>query len=129
LVTRVTTDDITRIAEKARESGDLRTTLAIIRTIEAEKRTHLAQLRTGIGILTVPMSLLTILIATSEYYMIDQVLTFIAGLVFGIIVLSVVGGYLVVNALIKLRKSDKLRHDTCGDTEDLLKLNGFDEED
>ena len=127
-MTRVTTDDITRIAEKARESGDLRTTLAIIRTIEAEKRTHLAQLRTGIGILTIPMSLLTILIATSEYYMIDQVLTFIAGLVFGIIVLSVVGGYLVVNALIKLRKSDKLRHDTCGDTEDLLKLNGFDDE-
>ncbi len=104
---------------------DLRTTLAIIRTIEAEKRTHLAELRTGIGILTIPMSLLTILIATSNYYSYEDVLGFIVGLVIGIICLSVVGGYLVVGALRKIRKSERLRKETCTDTEDLLRSNGF----
>ena len=114
-------NDIRRIAKVARKEGDLKTSLAVIRTIEAEKRTHLAELRTGIGILTIPMSLLTILIATSEYYMIDQVLTFISGIVFGVICLSVVGGYLVVNALRKLRECSHLRDDSCDDTDALLK--------
>ncbi|MDF1537397.1 MAG: hypothetical protein P1Q69_00625 [Candidatus Thorarchaeota archaeon] len=114
-------NDVRKIAKVARETGDLRTTLAVIRTIEAEKRTHLAELRTGIGILTIPMSLLTILTATSEYYMIDQVLTFIVGLIIGIIGLSIVGSYLVVRALLKLRASDELRQDTCDDTDDLMK--------
>ncbi|MHA1907577.1 MAG: hypothetical protein ACW98Y_09810 [Candidatus Thorarchaeota archaeon] len=112
--------DITKIAEIARKTGDLGMTLSVIRTVEAEKRTYLAQLRTGIGILTIPMSLLTILIATSEYYMIDQVLSFIVGLVFGILVLSTVGTYLVADSLRKLRSADKFRHDTCDETEEYL---------
>ena len=84
-------------------------TLAVIRTIEAEKRTHLAQLRTGKGILTIPFSLTTILIATSNYYKIESVLYFISGLITGIIVLTIVGGYLVVKALRKIRLADKMR--------------------
>ena len=114
-------DDVKKIAKVARETGDLRTSLSVIRTIEAEKRTHLAELRTGIVILTIPMSLLTILIATSDYYMIDQVLSFITGLVFGIICLSVVGSYLVVSAFRKLRECNHMRDDSCDDTDDLLK--------
>ena len=114
-------DDVKKIARVARKTGDLKTSLAVIRTIEAEKRTHLAELRTGIGILTIPLSLLTILIATSEYYMVEEVLTFISGLVFGIICLSVVGGYLVVSALRKLREDHDLRDDSCDDTDELLK--------
>ena len=107
-------------------NGDgLRTTLAVIRTIEAEKRTHLSELRTGIGILTIPMSLLTILIATSNYYTYEDVLGFIIGLTIGVIGLSVVGGYLVVDALRKIRKSGRLRKETCTDTADLLRNNGF----
>ena len=113
-------DDVRKIARVARDSGDLKTSLAVIRTIDAEKRTHLAELRTGIGILTIPLSLLTILIATSEYYMVDQVLQLISGLVFGIICLSAVGGYLVVSALRKLRDDDELRQKSCDDTDDLL---------
>lgn len=107
-------------------NGDgLRTTLAVIRTIEAEKRTHLSELRTGIGILTIPMSLLTILIATSNYYTYEDVLGFIIGLTIGVICLSVVGGYLVVDALRRIRKSGQLRKETCTDTEDFLRTNGF----
>jgi len=113
-------DDIRKIAKVARETGDLRTSLSVMRTIEAEKRTHLAELRTGIGILMIPMSLLTILIATSEYYTIDQVLTFLVGIVIGSIGLAVVGTYLVVSALLKLRECKDLRDDSCDDTDELL---------
>ena len=118
-------NDLRKIAEKATESADLRTTLAVIRTIEAEKRTHFAQLRTGVGILTIPMSLLTILIATSNYYSIGDVFAFIVALVFGIICMSAIGGYLVASALKKLRKNEQLRQDTCTDTECLLRDNGM----
>jgi uncharacterized membrane protein YidH (DUF202 family) len=118
-------DDLVHISKVAEGSGNLTTTLAVIRTIEAEKRTHLAELRTGIGILTIPMSLLTILTATSEYYMIQDVLAYIVGLVIGIICLSVVGTYLVADSLRDLRRDTRLRRDACVDTESLLRDNGL----
>lgn len=98
------------------EEQGVGTRLALIRTIEAEKRTHLAELRTGIGILTIPMSLLTILIATSNYYNINEVLTFIIGLVIGIIILSFIGGYLVYWSLTHLKGDYRLRKNVCADT-------------
>jgi uncharacterized membrane protein YidH (DUF202 family) len=91
------------------QQSNLRTSLAFIRTIDAEKRTHLAELRTGIGILTIPMSLLTILIATSSYYSVGEVLSLIAGLVVGIVILLFIGGYLVTTALRKIHGDDRLR--------------------
>ena len=97
----------------------MRTALAIIRTIDAEKRTHLAELRTGIGILTIPMSLLTILIATSNYYSINSVLSLITGLVIGIIVLFIVGTYMVARSLQKIKSTEKL-HDSCKDVACLI---------
>ncbi|MFW9849658.1 MAG: hypothetical protein ACFFF4_10970 [Candidatus Thorarchaeota archaeon] len=118
-------DELVNIAKAAEKEGNLNTTLAVIRTIEAEKRTHLAQLRTGIGILTIPMSLLTILIATSEYYLIEDVLVFIFSLIIGIICLSIIGGYLVIDALGDLRRNSKLRKNACVDTESLLRQNNL----
>jgi len=104
---------------------DLRTTLAVIRTIAAEKRTHLAELRTGIVILTIPMSLLTILIATSNYYSLEDVFAYIVGLSFGIICLAVIGGYLVVQSFGNIRGNGKLKQETCPDTLDLLHEHGY----
>ena len=112
------TPDSNDIDERTQQSS-MRTSLALIRTIDAEKRTHLAELRTGIGILTIPMSLLTILIATSNYYSIDSVLSFVFGLVIGIIALSVVGAYLVIKALKKIKATEKLR-DNCMDVSALI---------
>ncbi|MFX1367172.1 MAG: hypothetical protein ACFFAY_01040 [Promethearchaeota archaeon] len=99
--------------EKAQMSN-LRTSLAFIRTIDAEKRTHLAELRTGIGILTIPMSLVTILIATSSSYSVTDVLPLIAGLSFGVIVLTLIGGYLVYSSIGKIRGDNRLRA-SCDD--------------
>ena len=100
-------------------SKDINTALALIRTIDAEKRTHLAELRTGIGILTIPMSLLTILIATSDYYSVEAMFPLILIVVSGIIILTVIGGYLVINAFKKLRKTEKLRL-KCKDVDGLI---------
>jgi uncharacterized membrane protein YidH (DUF202 family) len=96
------------------EMSNLRTSLAFIRTIDAEKRTHLAELRTGIGILTIPMSLLTILIATSSSYSIAEVFPLISGLIMGILVLTFIGGYLVYSSIGKIRGDDRLRN-ACDD--------------
>ena len=104
----ILTTDSNDLDERTLQSN-MRTSLALIRTIDAEKRTHLAELRTGIGILTIPMSLLTILIATSNYYSIDSVLSFVFGLVIGIIALFSVGAYLVIKALQKIKANEKLR--------------------
>ena len=91
------------------QQSEIRTSLALIRTIDAEKRTHLAELRTGIVILTIPLSLLTILIATSNYYSVNSVLSFIMGLVIGIVALASIGGYFVIRSLQKIKKTEKLR--------------------
>ena len=100
---------------------NLRTTLAIIRTIEAEKRTYLAELRTGIGILTIPLSLMTILIATSNYYDVNAVLSFVVALVIGIAALVIVGGYLVAKSFVRIKRSERLRKETCFDTESIIR--------
>jgi uncharacterized membrane protein YidH (DUF202 family) len=118
-------DEVTTVTEDLNgmdgqtQQSNMRTSLALIRTIDAEKRTHLAELRTGIGILTIPMSLLTILIATSNYYQIHTVLGFILILVMGIIALSLVGGYLVIRALQKIRATERLRN-SCEDISCLI---------
>ena len=97
-----------KIDESTKQSN-IRTSLAFIRTIDAEKRTHLAELRTGIGILTIPMSLLAILIATSNYYSVYQVLGYIVSLIVCIILLFLIGGHLVFNSLRRIRGDDRLR--------------------
>ncbi|MHA1654698.1 MAG: hypothetical protein ACTSYX_10290 [Candidatus Thorarchaeota archaeon] len=99
--------------ELARSTSDIRTTLALIRTIEAEKRTYLAELRTGIGVLTVPMSLVTILVATSRYYDVMVVLPYVIGLAAGVVALVLVGGYLVVRSLSRLRLTERLKETAC----------------
>jgi uncharacterized membrane protein YidH (DUF202 family) len=91
------------------EQSNIRTSLAFIRTIDAEKRTHLAELRTGIGIVTIALSLLAILIAITEIYSVIDVLGFAGILIAGIVFLFLIGGYLVSTALRSLRGDAALR--------------------
>jgi len=114
----ILTTDSPEHDERTKQSN-IRTNLAFIRTIDAEKRTHLAELRTGIGILTIPMSLLTILIATSNYYSVNDVLSFIVGLVVGIIILFVIGSFLVYYSFKRLRSDANLRA-SCTDLSGLV---------
>jgi uncharacterized membrane protein YidH (DUF202 family) len=79
-----------------------------VQLILAEKRTSLAGLRTGIAVFAIPLSLMGILIATSRYYDIIHVLHLFLPFVFLNLILVVLGAYLVVRAIVKLRREDRL---------------------
>ncbi|SFM49613.1 hypothetical protein [Thermodesulforhabdus norvegica] len=79
-----------------------------VQLILAEKRTALATLRTGIAVFALPMSVLGLLITTSRYYRASEVLPFLAPLLILCALLTVLGTYLVVRSLLRLRRYDKV---------------------
>jgi uncharacterized membrane protein YidH (DUF202 family) len=79
-----------------------------IQLILAEKRTTLAVMRTGIGVFTLPLSVVTVLVATSRYYDVLETYHFLVpllGICAGLIVLGV---YLVHRSVRRIRKQDAL---------------------
>lgn len=74
----------------------------------AEKRTSLAAIRTGIALVALPLSILGLLIATSEYYDVVHVLHFMLPLVALNLGLIAVGVYLIVRAIVHIRRDDRL---------------------
>ena len=82
-----------------------------VQLILAEKRTSLASLRTGIAVAAIPMSIMGLLVATSRYYEIrDVLLLFISIMGFNILMLSL-SGYLIVRAIARLRREDQMIRD------------------
>ena len=79
--------------------------------ILAEKRTSLAVIRTGIVVLALPLSVLSVLIAASRYYDVLHVLHFIVpvGLLCAVLVLF--DGYLIIHSIQRMRHYDRLIHD------------------
>jgi hypothetical protein len=67
----------------------------------AEKRTSLAVMRTGIAVLVLPMSVMSVLIATSKYYDIIYVLHLMIPLGILIFALIVFGTYLIISSIMK----------------------------
>jgi uncharacterized membrane protein YidH (DUF202 family) len=79
-----------------------------VQLILAEKRTSLASLRTGIAVLAIPLSIMGVLVATSRYYAILDVLhLFIAVMVINTLLLAL-GTYLIIRAVIRLRREDRM---------------------
>lgn len=79
-----------------------------IQLILAEKRTTLAVMRTGIGVFTIPLSVVTVLVATSRYYDILEtyhLLVPLLGVCAGLIVLGI---YLVHRSVRRIRRQDAL---------------------
>lgn len=74
----------------------------------AEKRTSLAAMRTGIAVYAIPLSVLGLLIATSRYYDVVHVLHLIVPLALMLAGLLVLGTYLVVRALVHIRRYDRM---------------------
>ena len=82
-----------------------------VQLILAEKRTSLASLRTGIAVFAIPLSIMGVLVATSRYYEVLEVLPlFIPVMAFNLLLLAL-GCYLVVRAIIKLRREDRMIRD------------------
>jgi uncharacterized membrane protein YidH (DUF202 family) len=84
------------------------TVLAEIQLLLAEKRTALAFLRTGIALFALPLSVLSALIATSKYYDISRVLPFLLPLLVLNLGLVVLGCYLVIHSISRMRHYDLL---------------------
>jgi uncharacterized membrane protein YidH (DUF202 family) len=76
----------------------------------AEKRTSLSVMRTGIAMLALPLSLMSVLIATSRYYNVLHVLHFLVPLGVFSFVLIVYGTYLIIRSIIRMQRYDRLIH-------------------
>lgn len=76
--------------------------------ILAEKRTSLSVMRTGITVFVLPLSVLSVLIATSKYYDVFQVMHLILPLLIICAALVVLGAYLIIRAVIRIRHHDEL---------------------
>lgn len=72
----------------------------------AEKRTSLSVLRTGIAIITLPISVFTVLIATSRYYKIENVTYFFITLIIICIILIILGSYFIIRSFKKIKDID-----------------------
>ena len=79
-----------------------------VQLLLAEKRTSLSTLRTGITVFVLPLSVLSVLIATSRYYDITQVMPFIIPLLAICVALVLLGSYLIIRAVIRMRHQDSL---------------------
>ncbi len=81
-----------------------------VQLILAEGRTSLALMRTGIAVFALPLSVLSVLVATSRYYDALGVLQFLIPLAALCAILVFLGGYLVIHSLLKIRRLDRLIH-------------------
>jgi len=94
--------------EQQRQPSTEATSVSRIQLILAEKRTSLAVMRTGIGVFTLPLSVITVLIATSgqydlleAYHLLVPLLAICAGLV-------VLGIYLVHRSVLRIWRQDAI---------------------
>lgn len=79
-----------------------------VQLILAEKRTSLASLRVGIAVFAIPLSIMGVLVATSRYYEIPDVLPLFMALMLINALLLALGAYLVIRAVVKLRREDRM---------------------
>ena len=81
-----------------------------IQLILAEKRTSLSVMRTGIAVLALPLSVMSVLIATSKFYDIFHVLHFLIPLGALNLALIALGIYLITRSIVRMRHYDQLIH-------------------
>jgi len=85
-----------------------------VQLILAEKRTSLAFLRTGIAVFALPLSVLSVLVATSRFYQFMNVLPLIIPLLIICLILIFLGFYLIIRAMFKIRHYDRIIDDLKG---------------
>ena len=74
----------------------------------SEKMAMLAMLRTGIAVFTIPFSMLTVLIATSEFYEYSNVVMLLIVVFVLCAALASVGAYLVFKSIKKIHVLDNM---------------------
>ena len=81
-----------------------------VQLLLAEKRTSLSVMRTGIAVLALPLSVISVLIATSKYYDALRVVHFLIPLGVLNLALTVLGVYLIIRSIIRMRHYERLIH-------------------
>ena len=79
-----------------------------VQLLLAEKRTSLSTMRTGIAVFAFPLSVLSVLIATSKSYDVHEVMPWLVPLVLLNLGLTALGIYLITRAVIRIRHYDRL---------------------
>ena len=79
-----------------------------VQLLLAEKRTSLSAMRTGIAVFALPLSVLSVLIATSKSYDVHEVMAWLVPLVLLNLGLTVLGIYLITRAVIRIQRYDRL---------------------
>jgi hypothetical protein len=79
-----------------------------IQLILSEKRTALSIMRTGIAVFALPLSVLSVLIATSKLYAFEHVMTLLIPLLMICLGLIVLGVALIFRAIVKIRHYDRI---------------------
>lgn len=97
--------DETRAEEDSQFNGII---INEIQLILAEKRTSLAAMRTGIAVFALPLSVMSLLIATSRFYDVLHVLHLLIPLAVINLGLIVLGAYLILRAMIKIHHYDRM---------------------
>ena len=77
-----------------------------IEVLLSEKRTALSYLRTGIAVFALPLSVLSVLIATSRNYSLSRVMPLLIPLLILNMGLVVLGTWLIYNSLRRVRHYD-----------------------
>src|SRR5205809_8132100 len=80
--------------------------LGEIQVLLSEKRTALSTLRTGIAVFALPLSVLSVLIATSRNYSLSRVMPLLIPLLILNMGLVVLGTWLIYNSLRRVRHYD-----------------------
>ena len=78
-----------------------------IQLILAEKRTALSTLRAGTAVLILPLSVFSVLIATSRYYDLFRVMYFLIALLALNVALIALGFYLIVHSIRRIHRYDR----------------------
>ena len=78
-----------------------------VQLLLSEKRTALSLLRTGIAIFALPLSVVSVLIATSHFYVTSKVLPLLIPVLTISAILGILGTVMVFLAIIKYRALDR----------------------
>ncbi|MGA2243138.1 MAG: hypothetical protein ABSH11_14020 [Verrucomicrobiota bacterium] len=84
------------------------TILNEVQVLLSEKRTSLSTMRTGIAVFAFPLSVLSILIATSRSYQLQEVMQWLVPLLLLNLGLTALGVYLIVHAFRRIHHYDRL---------------------
>src|SRR5438034_10630686 len=82
--------------------------LGEIQVLLSEKRTALSTMRTGIAVFALPLSVLSVLIATSRYYSMGNVMPLLVPLLALCLGLAVLGAWLIYHSIRRIRHYDRV---------------------